>query len=744
MTDGSPPSSGAPAGESEAEVGEPGASSPPPGAAGEVSPASSAPQRTPVLPGPRWLAWGLLAAAIATFSVITFEVAWASYANITPGGIGGSTDLAIMMQALSSTAHGYIPFFESPDCVHTGRCSLLLVHPALMLYALVPVYELSPTPALLFALQALGVALAAVPLYLLATDLGRSRWNGLVAAVAYLVFLPTISSIDFSFHVEPFLPLELFTLFWLWRGQRYWIGGVVAVVSMVTFEVNSVLIFFFGVFFLWPYAVGWVRSWTGSAGATDETGIAKLLRQIQTFLFAPSGRVARAAVILMVLAVGGYLVLRFFVENSTLFGLPSLPSRYLLPVTRPNPQLNFALVFGGSAARWLFYWLFAFALLGFVGLLVPRTLWLAVPWLAYTALATSPNYTTLGLHYGGIAAIPLLIGFAYGLAKLPLARRPPDLPVAQRSGYRAKRAASWALVVVVIAVNLAFTPLSPLAVPLAQSGLPVYSEYPSTLSAQPGAVALQELGNLVPQRSALFAPYLLLPFVANDPYAVPYPRGNTAYLPFSFGTLPTYVLTDPTDIGGLPSAVQAAIYNTSEYGSRAVVPVTALGMVTLFERNYTGPTTVLGASGLSTLRFSPTELRVAGNATGLVATASTPYGVAIQSKPASVVGNLLFSTPKLTIVPDDYTLTVDLWVQQTNASAMPVPDFLVVNVTGYSGTQVLSVPLAYANYAPGSWFAYGTTVDLASGMYQAVVTGALTTAGNAYQVECASLTLAPA
>jgi uncharacterized membrane protein len=691
----------------------------------------------------RWLPWLLLATSVAIFSVVSFDVSWASYANITPGGIGGSTDLSIMMQALTSTGHGYVPFYESPDCVHTGRCSLFLIHPAIALYGLVPVYALDPTPALLFGLQSAAVALAAIPLFLLARDLSGSRWKGLIAAAVYLVFLPTISAIDFSFHVEPFLPLELFTLFWLWRDQHYWIGTVVAVLAVITFDVNSVLIFFFGVFFLWPFFLPAVRRFLTPLLNPGRDGgpVATLRSQLDHFFRAPWARPARAAIGLMILAVVGYIALRLFVENSTAFGFPALPARYLLPVGRPNPQFNFALVFGGSASNWFLYWIFVFALLGFVGLLVPRTLWLALPWVAYTALATSPNYTILGLHYGAIASVPLMIGFAYGLAKLPLGRPPTSLPAAKRAGFRYRRAAAWGVVAFVLAINVALTPIGPLAAPLADSTLPVYAQYPSNLTASAAVEPLQDLGRVVPQKSTLLAPYQLLPFVANDIYAYPYPPGSTKNLPFPVAALPAYVLTDPVDLSSLPPNVLAALSNANDYRARAVVPVTPIGMVTLYQAGYGGSTQMFGSAGPASWSFSPTQIKPGGNGTGIVKVAGTPYGSAVQSKLGAVAGNLLFGSPSPGLNGGSYTATVDLWVKQLNGSSGVSPKFLRLTILGASGASLASTNLSYATVPAGEWFASTLTFALSEPTYGVSVEGVLTTSHSQFQVECAAVNL---
>ncbi len=687
--------------------------------------------------------WSVLSAMILAFFAVTFATSWASYASITPGGNGGAGDLSVMMQALTSTSHGYIPFYESPDCLDGGRCSFLLVHPALALYALVPVYSVDPSVALLLGAQSAGAALAAVPLYLLATGLSKSRWKGVIAAGVYLIFLPTISSIDFSFHVEPFLPLELFTVFWLWWRQHFWLGGIATAVSILTFDVNSVLIFFFGVFFLWPYFVSGARQLVGAVRRPESSGGIRdtLTRQLRSFFRGPGLRPARAAVALLVLCVAGYLFLRFFVEHSTLFGLPPVPARFLLPLTRPNPQVHAGLAFGGSTTNWILYWLLSFALLGFVGLLVPRTLWLAVPWLAYTAVATSPNYTMLGLHYGSITAVPLVLGFAFGLAVLPLGRTPASLPSKHRARYRVKRAAAWSVLAAVIAVNLALTPLGTLAGPLAQTTLPVATNYPSSLHAGPGVKYLQQLGTLVPQYSVLAAPELLLPFVANDIYAYPYPLGATNNLPFTVPTLPEYVIVDSTALGSLTTPIQEALYNASEYQVRAFVAETSVGPVTLFEKGYTGAVEPLGPSSPFTAAYSPQQIKPHGNATGIVNAPKTPYGSAVESKKTSTAGDMLFATPSAILLPGSYTIEIQLWVDQLNNSSSLDPAFLQLNSTGYDGFPLFSESLLYHGSPTASWFNVTVRLNVVVPVYEGQISGVLTTSHNGYQVQCAGVSI---
>jgi uncharacterized membrane protein len=694
----------------------------------------------------RAVPWVILALMMAAFFAVTLDVAWASYLSVVPEGNNGAVDLSIMMQALSSTAHGYIPFYESPDCVHTARCSLLLVHPTLLFFAVVPVYGADPTPLVLFTLQSAAVALAAVPLYFIARDVTRSRTLALLTSGVYLIYLPTISSIGFSFHIEPLLPLELFTLFWLWMRGRYWMGAAVAVLSFVTLEVTPVIVFFFGVFFLWPFVFSAGRELfhriQSGESAGEVGGTAR--RQLRAFVRSPTARPARAAVLLMGMGVVAYVSLRLFVEHSTLFGLPPLPPVFLLPLGRPNPQVTYSFVLAGArTASWFVYWTLAFALLGFVGFLAPRTLLLAAPWVGYTLFTVSPNYTMLGLHYGVMAAIPLLIGFAYGLAKLPLRNPPPAAATRTvRRRWRARRTAAWALVAGVVAVNLVLTPLGPLAGPLASSALPVSPYYPTTVAVTPGVAAIEGVVSEIPSNGIVLAPTLLLPYVANDIYAYPLPPGKSINLPYHVGAYPTFLLADPGAVDSLDPVLAGGLYNTSVYTVRAIAPETPVGLVTLFAKGYAGNPTIFGANPpLGTVGFSPNAIGTGGNSTRLMHSSSVPYGSYLESRNTSVAGQAMFAVPAPALMPGSYQIDLLLQVKNTTNSTKLGPNYLALNVTGFNNLPILNESLAYADAPVATWFNATADFNLTEPMYSLQITGYLTSSLSAYQVKCAGVWL---
>jgi len=116
-------------------------------------------------------------------------------------------DLAIFDQTIWGYSTGHIIF-------NTVRGLNLLgdhMHPLLFLFA--PLYKLIPMPEGLLVLQSLGLALGALPIYLIA----RKRLGNTVGAMISLTYLiyPTLQYLNmFDFHPETFAtPLLLFAIY---------------------------------------------------------------------------------------------------------------------------------------------------------------------------------------------------------------------------------------------------------------------------------------------------------------------------------------------------------------------------------------------------------------------------------------------------------------------------------------------------------------------------------------------------
>ena len=375
-------------------------------------------QRLLAWPAYRWV----VVMAIAYFALAFFGT-WYNYVDLHFNSTG-IYDLSINQQSLSSTIHGNVPypFYESPNCGRNARCSFLLVHPVLIAYALTLPYSLAQNAFTLFAIQDVILAAAALPLFAIARRITGSTRLAVVTAGIYLAWLPAFSGV-FSFHWEAFLPLEMFTTFWLWIRRQFLYSIPIVICTYITLEIGSVFMFCLGLYFLLPwFGVVWkwlkarVRLIRMSPGP-DRARLSDALREIRRGWFRPP--VVSAAISLMVGSVLAYIALHEFVtRGGWLLGLPPLPAAYNIPLSQPVHAATFTLA--NLLTAWqakLLFWFVILGTLAMIPLLAPKSLVLWGPWVAYTLLSTAGFYR-MGNQYGFLAASVLFLGFVLGLARL--------------------------------------------------------------------------------------------------------------------------------------------------------------------------------------------------------------------------------------------------------------------------------------------------------------------------------------
>lgn len=365
--------------------------------------------------------WILLMAGV--YFVAAFYGTWINYIDLHFNTIG-IYDLSINQQALSSTVHGNYPypFYEASNCGRNERCSFLQVHPIFLAYLVAPAYGLVPSAATLFAIQDVGLAIAAFPLFLLSRELTKSTRLAILTSAIYLVWLPGFSGV-FSFHWEAFMPVEIFTIFYLWVRQRYLVAVPVVILAYVTLEIGSVFLFCVAAFFLLPWGkllLGYVRArWRLSSmpNSPRKSVLGTALHRIRVQMVR-SSRV-RASLALLVSSVAAYIVLHEFVtRGGWLLGLPPLPSMYLIPLNQPVYAATFTV--SNFLFNWpqkVIFWAVMLGTLGALPLLAPRTAVIWGPWIAYTTVTTAGFYH-MGNQYGFLAAAVLFPGFVYGLVRL--------------------------------------------------------------------------------------------------------------------------------------------------------------------------------------------------------------------------------------------------------------------------------------------------------------------------------------
>jgi uncharacterized membrane protein len=374
----------------------------------------------------RWPTYAWLGVLIGAYFAFATAGTWINYLelHINAGGLG-LYDLALNQQALASTVHSSAPypFYDATTCGRTARCSLLLTHPVFLAYVVAIPYGIAPSAFTLFAIQDAALGLAALPLFAISRRvLGSDRWSLVVAAV-YLAWLPSFTGI-FSFHWEAFIPLEMFSVFFLWMTRRYWLSIPIILLSFVTLEVMPVLMCFLALYFLWDYVIrvpGYLlRSLRILLAPPGHSLRSRIARVIVPPLSIVRRRADLQAALALIIGSGcAYLALHEFVQQGEwLLGLPSLPAQYQIPVSRPvySATLSWASLTNAWTAKLLF-WIVMFGTLAFIPLFAPRAFLLSAPWIAYSSI-TSSGFYRMGDQYAFISAAVLFVGFVYGLARL--------------------------------------------------------------------------------------------------------------------------------------------------------------------------------------------------------------------------------------------------------------------------------------------------------------------------------------
>jgi uncharacterized membrane protein len=640
---------------------------------------------------PRWAmtpARWLLVAVVVYFAV-AFALSWLRALELQTT----TWDQGLYQQALWTTAHGRA-FYETADVETGGYGSLLEVHSVFLLYLLVPLYAALPTEATMLGVQAAAVALAAIPLYYLARDITSSPRLAFLTGVAYLCWTPTLSSNLYDFHAEAFLPLEIFALALLWHRERYGAAFAVAGIAFLTFEFTPLIAFALGIFALLPPSgtpIGVRRRLSNVVSAPART-----LRS------ALGSRRVRASLALMVVSLAAYLALYEFrvALLPPLVGsypLPSAASGYIIGTTPGALGLtpgNLAVAFGAKAT----YWLLVLALLAFVPLLAPRALVLTLPWFAFTMFSSNANYVTLGFQYGLIAGSTLLVAFAYGL---PTARRAVDGWYARHAGIgaplptstgaarpsRRTRGAVVAAIGLLIAVNLALTPINP-AVQNNGWG----SAYRISYDPTPGADNVRALAGLIPAGATVLASDNLFPLVANDPnaYSFLWEADTALYLPFTLANSPTYVLLSEDRTGAVLAWISAALYDPAVYGVRGVAWESPVGTVLLFEHGYVGTTLQMGSAPPASSSYYGARI-AAGPIGYAVGDPGSTYPTVVQSVPGAI--GTVWDGPNAALEAGNYTVTVS--VRVTPLAGFPIPN---------ASTEVLWIgALAFAQSEYDGW-----------------------------------------
>jgi uncharacterized membrane protein len=300
--------------------------------------------------------------------------------------ITGRFDLGNMVQAVWSTAHGDPLRMTS---LHGDQISRLAAHvdPILVLFA--PLWWIWPSPHMLLAVQAVVVALGAVPVFLLARKHLASQRAALGFAIAYLLYPATGWLTLNEFHpVALATPLLLFA-FWYLDEERLLPFALFALAASACKEEIALVVAGFGIW----YAIAH-RSWVAG-----------------TAIALAGGVWAAVAIGVVIPHYNAGAESDFYGRYSEVGG----SAGGILETAFTHPM---RIVEAALSGRDLHYLLDLVAPLAALSLLAPLVLVATLPELAINLLSSTTTQTSIHFHYTAGLIPTLMIAAIFGAKRL--------------------------------------------------------------------------------------------------------------------------------------------------------------------------------------------------------------------------------------------------------------------------------------------------------------------------------------
>jgi len=295
-------------------------------------------------------------------------------------------DLGIMDQAIWNLLHGSMLHqticnsFTDTNCYGLNGVNRFAIHFEPILFPISLLYLIWPDPKALMILQVLVVASGAFPAFWLARLRLRNAWAGLPFALLYLLYPAQHYAVNYDFHaVTLTTALLLFALYFLYTRRTAWLF-VFAILAMACKEEISLVVALFGV-----WSILFQQRWRSGLALTLLAGAWAM--------------------------VGLFLIPRIFSPT----GHPLLISRYADLGNTPFSIAIYALMHPASTLRQhvlesghMLYLRKLLAPAGYLPLLAPWVLVLALPTLALNLLSSDPNMYSGDYQYNA-EIIPILI-----------------------------------------------------------------------------------------------------------------------------------------------------------------------------------------------------------------------------------------------------------------------------------------------------------------------------------------------
>jgi uncharacterized membrane protein len=372
-------------------------------------------------------------------------------------------------------------------------------HLNLIVVAFVPFYWLGAGPSFLYVAQAIGLAVAAFPIYLIARDRFAKPWIGLLFAVVYLMYAPIQWISWANFHPEALVIAPLLYAWWF-ATQRRWRGMFIALVIALSIREDTALVVI-------------------------------MLGLILAFLYRPAKGEHRDRMMALAtfgLGFGWYVIATRFViphfnQGKDPFYIQYFYSNYGkdMPAIIETMLRHPNRVIGDATQpdRLRFYRDLALPL-GGLPLVAPLALLMALPQMLASAIGLSPYARSIHYQYTAMMIAPLMIAAIEGARVL------------------------WRFKVMHIILPIWLVGCSYMT-NVAWSPSPIGDSYGVWAKPNPRHATMREALKLVPDSASVSATYTLLPHLSHREQIYDWPN---PWVPSYWGNDDGYRLPDPSTI----------------------------------------------------------------------------------------------------------------------------------------------------------------------------------------------------
>ncbi|MBI4226473.1 DUF2079 domain-containing protein, partial [Candidatus Roizmanbacteria bacterium] len=363
------------------------------------------------------LLWTFILAYIIYFSYLTvlrYKTLYASY-----------YDLGIMHQTAYNTFKSLSTgdwgrFLELTNPVGSDQIKRMAIHNDFLLALLSPFYFINSGPETLLTIQTVVVALGAFAIFKIANIVLQKNklfyFLSFVFSLAYLLYPPLERANIYDFHAVTLATTFLLFMFYFWLARKYVLSFLFFILSLISKEQVALTTMMFG---LYSFANCHCERLKG-AKQSQSVGLKGLLRR-----FAPrNDREWFFSFSILILSIFWFILSVFYAIPIFRGGQHFAIKRYADFGDSPIRIIIGIMTNPYSISKYLFrvdslkYLNFLLGPVGFLSLLSPTQLLIALPEFAINLLSKNPNMRNIIYHYTAVITPFVFISAIYGAKRV--------------------------------------------------------------------------------------------------------------------------------------------------------------------------------------------------------------------------------------------------------------------------------------------------------------------------------------